>query len=118
MSAHIPTRSVSEGAAVAPQMACGIPRSRFGLVSPFPFEPAGAALQSWQAGAVQFTAKICGLVGRATMADPPSAGGALSSLSARCVKSGGTIAATDVCRNSRDLNFSEPDARPVSVKLD
>jgi len=29
---------------------------------------AGAALRSWQAGAVQFTAKICGLVGRATMA--------------------------------------------------
>ena len=39
MSAHIPTRSVSEGAALAPQMACGIPRSRFGLVLPFPFEP-------------------------------------------------------------------------------
>ena len=32
----------------------------------------------------QFTAKICGLVGRATMADPSSAGGAFSSLSARC----------------------------------
>jgi len=30
------------------------------------------------------TAKICGLVGRATMADPPSAGGAFSSLPARC----------------------------------
>jgi len=44
---------------------------------------AGAALRSWQAGAVQFTAKICGLVGRATMADPLSAGGAFSSLSAR-----------------------------------
>ena len=41
-------------------------------------------LRSWQAGAVQFTAKICGLVGRATMADPLSAGGAFSSLSARC----------------------------------
>ena len=44
----------------------------------------GAALRSWQAGAVQFTAKICGLVGRATMADPLSGGGAFSSLSARC----------------------------------
>ena len=43
-----------------------------------------AALRSWQAGAVQFTAKICGLVGRATMADPLSGGGAFSSLSARC----------------------------------
>ena len=84
----------------------------------------GAALRSWQAGAVQFitlapkklirtrrasegsasepslarrvsmckdaklscrgnTAWICGLVGRATMADPLSAGGAFSSLSAR-----------------------------------
>ena len=43
----------------------------------------GAALRSWQAGAVQFTAKICGLVGRATMADPLSGGGAFSSLSAR-----------------------------------
>ena len=43
----------------------------------------GAALRSWQAGAVQFTAKICGLVGCATMADPLSAGGAFSSLSAR-----------------------------------
>ena len=40
----------------------------------------GAALRSWQAGAVQFTAKICGLVGRATMADPPSAGGAFLAL--------------------------------------
>src|SRR5208337_3670647 len=40
----------------------------------------GAALRSWQAGAVQFTAKICGLVGRATMADPPSAGGAFRRL--------------------------------------
>ena len=48
----------------------------------------GAALRSWQAGAVQFTAKICGLVGRATMADPLSAGGAFSSLSARCFFSG------------------------------
>ena len=46
---------------------------------------AGVALRSWQAGAVQFTAKICGLVGRATMADPLSGGGAFSSLSARCV---------------------------------
>ena len=44
----------------------------------------GAALRSWHAGAVQFTAKICGLVGRATMADPLSGGGAFSSLSARC----------------------------------
>ena len=44
----------------------------------------GAALRSWQAGAVQFTTKICGLVGRATMADPLSGGGAFSSLSARC----------------------------------
>ena len=44
----------------------------------------GAALRSWQAGAVQFTSKICSLVGRATMADPSSAGGAFSSLSARC----------------------------------
>ena len=49
---------------------------------------AGAALRSWQAGAVQFTAKICGLVGRAAMADPLSAGGAFSSLSARCFFSG------------------------------
>src|SRR5208282_1189678 len=40
----------------------------------------GAALRSWQAGAVQFTARICGLVGRATMADPPSAGGAFLAL--------------------------------------
>ena len=45
---------------------------------------AGAALRSWHVGAVQFTAKICGLVGRATMADPLSGGGAFSSLSARC----------------------------------
>jgi hypothetical protein len=45
---------------------------------------AGAALRSWQASAVQFTAKICGLVGRATTADPLSGGGAFSSLSARC----------------------------------
>ena len=29
----------------------------------------GAALRSWRAGAVQFTAKICGLVGRATIAE-------------------------------------------------
>ncbi len=43
----------------------------------------GDAPRSWQAGAVQFTAKICGLVGRATLADPLSGGGALSSLSAR-----------------------------------
>src|SRR5271165_6536211 len=49
---------------------------------------AGAALRSWQAGAVQFTAWICGLVGRATMADPLSGGGAFSSLSARCNKIG------------------------------
>jgi hypothetical protein len=48
---------------------------------------AGAALRSWHAGAVQFTAKICGLVGRATMADPLSGGGAFSSLSARCSSS-------------------------------
>ena len=47
----------------------------------------GAALRSWQAGAVQFTAKICGLVGRATMADPLSGGGAFSSMSARCLHS-------------------------------
>src|SRR5208337_2839454 len=46
-----------------------------------------AVVRSWHAGAVQFTAKICGLVGRATMADPLSGGGAFSSLSARCSSS-------------------------------
>ncbi len=35
-SRHIPTRCVSEGAAFVPQETCGIPRSRFGLVWPFP----------------------------------------------------------------------------------
>ncbi len=33
---RIPTRSASEGAAFVPQETCGIPRSRFGLVWPFP----------------------------------------------------------------------------------
>ena len=54
----------------------------------------GAALRSWQAGAVQFTAKICGLVGCATIADPPSAGGAFSSLSARCFLCLGSVPAS------------------------
>ena len=39
--------------------------------------------KSWRAGEVQFTAKICRLAGRATIADPPSAGGAFSPVSDR-----------------------------------
>src|SRR5208337_3265920 len=37
-SSSMPTRSVSEGAGVAPQLTCGIPRSRFGLVWLVPFD--------------------------------------------------------------------------------
>ncbi len=40
---------------------------------------------------MQFTAKICRLVGRATIADPPSAGGAFSPASDRCLEMRGII---------------------------
>ncbi len=63
-----------KGRSVVPRSSC-LPESSPRLSAP--------ALRSWQAGAVQFTAKICRLVGRATMDDPPSAGGAFSPVSGR-----------------------------------
>ncbi len=47
---------------------------------------AQARPQSWQAGAVQFTAEICRLVGRTTLADLPCAGRAFSPESGRWKK--------------------------------
>ena len=70
----------------------------------------GAALRSWQAGAVQFTAKICGLVGRATMADPLSAGGAFITLAPKKLV---------LTRRASEGSASEPSlARRVSMCKD